>query len=141
MRYAVTRGHEPSENSALLGPERIGDGELSWLAKDLQSVWQLLGSRYTNILLVIMPFGLLSGALNWHPIARFILNFLAIIPLQSLISSAMDELALFLGQVLGGLLNTILGTATELIVRMAFISLSSNRSDLFSGEHCRPKSK
>lgn len=89
----------------------------SWLAKDLQDVWQLLGSDYINILLVIGPFGLLSGALSWDPVARFTLSFLTIIPLHNLVSYASEELALSLGPTLGGLLNAILGSATELIVR------------------------
>ncbi len=48
--------------------------------------------------------------------ATFILNFLAIIPLASLLSFATEELSVKLGQTLGGLLNASFGNAVELIV-------------------------
>ena len=104
-------------------------------------MWQLLRSNYVNVLLVVVPFGLLSGALSWDPVVRFTLNFLAIIPLQSLMSYASEELSLSLGQILGGLLNTVLGSATELIVRLALSSPSSHRSDLLLGKYFRLRSK
>ncbi len=64
-----------------------------------------------------MPLGIIAGALGWDPIAVFVLNFLAIIPLASLLSFATEELSVKLGQTLGGLLNATFGNAVELIVR------------------------
>lgn len=76
----------------------------------------VLLSNYVNILLVFVPLGVLSGFLGWNPTATFILNFLAIIPLASLLSFATEELALFVGETIGGLLNATFGNAVELIV-------------------------
>lgn len=44
------------------------------------------------------------------------INFLAIIPLAAILSFATEELALYIGEVLGGLLNASFGNAVELIV-------------------------
>ena len=69
-----------------------------------------------NLLLIFVPIGIISGALDWNPTAVFILNFIAIIPLAGLLSFATEELAAKLGQTIGGLLNATFGNAVELIV-------------------------
>lgn len=46
----------------------------------------------------------------------FVLNFIAIIPLAALLSSGTEEVALYSGEVIGGLLNATFGNAVELIV-------------------------
>lgn len=79
-------------------------------------VYQTLASNYVNVLLVFVPLGILSGALDWGSTATFILNFVAIIPLASLLSFATEELSAKLGQTLGGLMNATFGNAVELIV-------------------------
>ena len=79
--------------------------------------YQTIASNYVNVLLVFVPLGIIAGALKWNATAIFILNFLAIIPLASLLSFATEELSAKLGQTLGGLLNATFGNAVELIVR------------------------
>lgn len=69
-----------------------------------------------NVFLVFVPLGIVAGAVGWNPTAVFILNFLAIIPLASLLSFATEQLSTKLGQTLGGLLNATFGNAVELIV-------------------------
>lgn len=49
-------------------------------------------------------------------LAVFITAFLAIIPLAQLLSFGTEEIALRVGQTLGGLINATLGNAVELIV-------------------------
>lgn len=73
-------------------------------------------TNYVNVLLVFVPIGIVSGAANWSPVLQFVLNFIAIIPLASLLAFATEELAIPLGQTLGGLLNATFGNAVELIV-------------------------
>jgi Ca2+:H+ antiporter len=80
------------------------------------TTWQILKSNYVNVLLVFVPIGIISGLAGWSPVAQFILNFIAIIPLASLLAFATEELAVPLGQTLGGLLNATFGNAVELIV-------------------------
>ncbi|KAL9080691.1 MAG: hypothetical protein Q9157_000578 [Trypethelium eluteriae] len=87
-----------------------------WPMFTLHKTWEVLASNYVNVLLVFVPAGIITGALGTNPTAVFILNFLAIIPLASLLSFATEELAAKLGQTIGGLLNATFGNAVELIV-------------------------
>ena len=89
---------------------------IRWPAMVLHTTWQVLISNYVNVLLVFVPLGIISGALHWNPTVIFILNFFAIMPLASLLSFATEELAVPLGQTLGGLMNATFGNAVELIV-------------------------
>lgn len=75
-------------------------------------------SDYVNVLLVFVPLGLVAGAADWSPVAVFVLNFLAIIPLAACLSFATEELSSRLGEALGGLLNATFGNAVELIVSL-----------------------
>jgi Ca2+:H+ antiporter len=66
-------------------------------------------NSYINILLLAAPIGI---GLNYAGISGtvvFVVNFIAIIPLAGLLSFATEEIALHLGENLGGLLNASLG--------------------------------
>lgn len=94
-----------------------GDGAGQGIVSKLVGATKaILFQNYVNVLLVFVPLGILSELLHWGPVARFTLNFLAIVPLASLLSFATEELALKVGQTLGGLLNASFGNAVELIV-------------------------
>jgi Ca2+:H+ antiporter len=82
----------------------------------VDAVLTVLLSNYVNVLLVFLPLGIISGALGWSPVVVFVMNFLAIMPLASLLSFATEELSKKVGQTIGGLLNASFGNATELIV-------------------------
>ncbi|WPH04399.1 Hypothetical protein R9X50_00729000 [Acrodontium crateriforme] len=78
---------------------------------------------WVNILLVFVPIGIAmnyaknaGGAGKTHSILVFVFNFLAIVPLAGMLSFATEELAMYIGEVLGGLLNASFGNAVELIV-------------------------
>ena len=94
---------------------------VKWPAYVGRKVQQTLTSNYVNVFLVFVPLGIVSGAVGWSPVATFVLNFLAIIPLASLLSFATEELSARLGQTLGGLLNATFGNAVELIVWMRYL--------------------
>ncbi|KAL8807628.1 MAG: hypothetical protein Q9182_000612 [Xanthomendoza sp. 2 TL-2023] len=87
-----------------------------WPASFGYTAWQTLTSNPVNVLLVFVPVGIAFGATHGNPTVVFILNFLAIIPLASLLSFATEELSVKLGQTLGGLMNATFGNAVELIV-------------------------
>lgn len=87
-----------------------------WPAHVAHLTWLTLSSNYVNVLLVFVPLGIVSGVLEWSAATVFSLNFLAIMPLASLLSFATEELATTMGQTLGGLLNATFGNAVELIV-------------------------
>ena len=126
-----------NEHTSLLSrhPLRNSDGQpywedsrpfVSWPAQFLHLTWQTLASNIVNVLLVFVPLGIIAGALHWNPNVIFILNFLAIIPLASLLSFATEELSVPLGQTLGGLLNATFGNAVELIVRYVIFALQAH---------------
>ena len=73
-------------------------------------------------MLLIIPFAIAAGELGWSANTVFILNFFAIIPLAAVLSFATEEIAMRLGETLGGLLNATFGNAVELIVRLTPLS-------------------
>lgn len=117
------RNGEATEGSPLLGCPRDNREDdrkwVRWPTNTLDLIFKTLASNYINVLLVFVPLGIIAGALKWNPTAVFVLNFLAIIPLASLLSFATEELSMKLGETLGGLLNATFGNAVELIVRIA----------------------
>jgi Ca2+:H+ antiporter len=123
----------PNESTPLLpreGPERSGVTRnwRTWKKIPRHSVrlsYLALTQNYVNWALVFVPLGILSGKLGWPPVATFVLNFIAIVPLASLLSFATEELAAKLGDTLGGLLNATFGNAVELIVRFPLSCLTS----------------
>lgn len=144
---------EPSERTALLDAdatdreaENVAPAHAHAQHKDgpvwlhlpklvVHLTWSTLVRDYVNLFLVFVPLGIIAGALEWDSTAVFALNFLAIIPLASLLSFATEELAATMGQALGGLMNATFGNAVELIVcvvRFAHV-LSADRL----GEHYR----
>ena len=96
-----------------------------WPANFVYKSYEVLISSYANVFLVFVPLGIIGGAVGWDPVAVFILNFLAIIPLAALLSFATEELSAKLGQTIGGLLNATFGNAVELIV--SIIALQKNQ--------------
>ena len=67
-------------------------------------------NSWINILLVMVPVGIaLNFVTNINPIALFVVNFIAIIPLAAMLSYATEEIALRTGETIGGLLNASFG--------------------------------
>jgi len=128
-RKSSFRNHHTSENTPLLDnvqqstPEPLhiwGSDDSSpftgYPKKFLHLTWLTLASNYVNFLLVFVPVGIVTGALHMDPVLVFSMNFLAIIPLASLLSFATEELSSTLGQTAAGLMNASFGNAVELIV-------------------------
>ncbi len=68
-----------------------------------------LFNSWLNLLLFAAPVGIALHFTDVNPVAIFVVNFIAIIPLAALLSYATEELALRVGEVLGGLLNASFG--------------------------------
>ncbi|PYH88600.1 Calcium/proton exchanger [Aspergillus ellipticus CBS 707.79] len=83
-----------------------------------------LFNSWINVLLVAAPVGIALNYVNVNPVAVFVVNFIAIIPLAAMLSYATEEIAMRTGETIGGLLNATFGNAVELIV--AIIALVDN---------------
>jgi len=82
-----------------------------------------------NWLLVFVPICIALDRMGSAPAAaRFACAALAILPLASLLISATEQIAVRLGQAVGGLLNATFGNAPELII--AGVALQSGEFDL-----------
>ncbi|KAF2451685.1 calcium/proton exchanger [Karstenula rhodostoma CBS 690.94] len=82
-----------------------------------QQIRYVVFGAWINVLLVMVPVGF--GVYYTHKIndiGVFLINFIAIIPLAAMLSNATEELAIRVGETLGGLLNASFGNAVELIV-------------------------
>jgi len=104
---------ETNESAPLLAHQNAASHAQTTLVGD---IWTVLCSSYINVLLVFVPVGLLSGALEWSPQMQFITNFFALMPLASLLSYSTEELSKTAGKAWGSLLNVTFGNATEIII-------------------------
>jgi Ca2+:H+ antiporter len=84
-----------------------------------------LFNSWINVLLIFSPVGIAVYYAHVNPVAVFVINFIAIIPLAAMLSYATEEIALRTGEVIGGLLNASFGNAVELIV--SIIALVKNQ--------------
>ncbi|KAG8527379.1 uncharacterized protein KY384_007531 [Bacidia gigantensis] len=87
-----------------------------------------LFNSYINILLIFVPVGIAVNYAGVDKVAVFVINFIAIIPLAGMLSYATEEIALRVGETLGGLLNATFGNAVELIV--SILALVDNQVDI-----------
>ncbi|NJP11494.1 MAG: calcium/proton exchanger [Leptolyngbyaceae cyanobacterium RU_5_1] len=79
-------------------------------------------------LLVFIPISMAAKYLEWGATAVFITSAIAIIPLAIWLSTATEEIAVFVGPSAGGLLNALFGNATELII--ALVALKAGLVDI-----------
>lgn len=93
---------------------RMDSSSSSTASKKKFTLWgqlkvTLFGS-WVNLLLICVPVGIaLEQIASVNRIAVFVINFLAIIPLAGMLSYATEEIALRVGETLGGLLNASFG--------------------------------
>ncbi len=74
-----------------------------------------------RLLLLLVPIAIAAQFLGAPPPFVFVLAFLALIPLAGILGEATEELAVYTGPKIGGLLNATLGTLTEFIVMFALL--------------------
>ncbi|PWW79843.1 calcium/proton exchanger [Tuber magnatum] len=88
--------------------------------KEHKTIWgqfrAAMFNSWINVLLVFAPVGIATHYAGVDPTIVFVMNFIAIIPLAALLSYGTEEIALYCGDVLGGLLNASFGNAVELII-------------------------
>ncbi|KAK2623536.1 hypothetical protein QTJ16_007090 [Diplocarpon rosae] len=131
-RFHQDKSEGESENITDGGRGEAGEKKRPWYKGKIlphkepftlrNQIQRTLFSSWINILLIVAPVGI---ALNYAGVdkkAVFCVNFIAIIPLAGMLSFATEEIALHVGESLGGLLSASFGNAVEMIV--AIIALA-----------------
>lgn len=78
--------------------------------------------KYVNYgMLIFIPVAILGEILHWSPVVTFFAAALGVVPLAGWMGKATEELAVYTGPKLGGLLNATLGNAAELIITIVAI--------------------
>lgn len=72
--------------------------------------------KLLNLLLLAIPISLALRFLNYSPVILFVAAGLSIIPLSGYMGKATEEIAIYVGPKVGGLLNATFGNAAELIL-------------------------
>ena len=75
-------------------------------------------TRILSALLVFIPISIAAHLLGWSQLIVFATSALAIVPLATWMGTATEEIAVFVGPSLGGLMNATFGNATELIIAL-----------------------
>ncbi|GAA6052372.1 hypothetical protein JCM3770_000210 [Rhodotorula araucariae] len=83
---------------------------------------------YLNLLLVFVPVSWICHFTNQSPTLIFVVSFVAIVPLAALLGFATEDIALRVGETIGGLLNATFGNAVELII--AILALTKGELDI-----------
>jgi Ca2+:H+ antiporter len=109
-----------------------------WPANLCRLTWLVVATSYANVLLVFVPLGTIAGVRSWDPIAVFVLNFLAIVPLAALVTFATEELSAKLGQTGKSLVNAMFTNAVKLIVSKGGSGVTEleRATEGYAGEYC-----
>ncbi|KAF5560034.1 Ca2+ H+-exchanging vacuolar [Fusarium napiforme] len=75
-----------------------------------------------NWLLVFVPIGLAAHSFQINPLAIFMTNAIAIVPLSVMLTEATERIAADAGDTIGALLNITLGNLVELIIFVALVN-------------------
>ncbi|EEQ83210.2 Ca2+:H+ antiporter [Blastomyces dermatitidis ER-3] len=115
-RFFKSGGNHASASMIPQEPEDSGKDKQAFTA--VEQLKATLLNSWINVLLVMVPVGIAIHHAHIDPIAIFVINFIAIIPLAAMLSYATEEIALRTGETVGGLLNATFGNAVELIVSL-----------------------
>lgn len=79
--------------------------------------------QWINVLLIFVPIGMGVRAADCNDAIVFTTNFIAIIPLASMLGNFTEALSYHTGQLIGGLLNATFGNAVEMIMVIQAVKL------------------
>ncbi|KAK2800491.1 hypothetical protein FQN51_006060 [Onygenales sp. PD_10] len=116
QRFFKRHGKGSDDDEAGQEPEDSGKDKQKFTA--VGQLKATLLNSWINVLLITVPVGIALHHVHVDPIAIFVVNFVAIIPLAAMLSYATEEIALRTGETVGGLLNATFGNAVELIVSL-----------------------
>ncbi|KAJ2788202.1 hypothetical protein GGI15_000007 [Coemansia interrupta] len=118
--YASQAARQSLEHRASDQEANIDHAEHKMKPAGLKQPWLVIRrsilNSWINVLLLLVPVGIASHPAKFPDVAIFIINFFAIVPLAKILGYATEQLALHLGDALGGLLNATFGNAVELLV-------------------------
>ncbi|KAM0717443.1 hypothetical protein Q7P37_007295 [Cladosporium fusiforme] len=113
----LAKKEDEDESQELRRASTSGSRKKNWPKPTFMSQFKAVFGSWINLMLVFVPVGIaLEQVESVNRIVVFVINFLAIIPLAAMLSFATEELAIYVGETLGGLLNASFGNAVELIV-------------------------
>jgi Ca2+:H+ antiporter len=93
----------------------------------LIAIYHMIIEKKLNLMLLLIPFACLSPVFGWSDTVIFILNFLAMMPLASLLGEFTEEVALHTNQTIGGLVNATFGNAVEVVVALQALAANQIR--------------
>ncbi|GAA6035586.1 hypothetical protein JCM8097_004915 [Rhodosporidiobolus ruineniae] len=102
----------PLLSKALLEPKK----KLGKNPSFSRCVVNTLKYSWLNVLFLLVPVAWAMDLSHQSPVIVFVFSLLAIIPCAALLGFATEELAIRVGDALGGLLNATFGNAVELII-------------------------
>ncbi|GAA5989108.1 hypothetical protein JCM10908_001161 [Rhodotorula pacifica] len=114
--YANDTHHAAASRKTNIHTRATNDDRQQEAPGVVQSLRNFILSGWINILIVAVPLSFISHFARWGSTADFIISFIAIVPLASLLGDATEQCSLKVGQTVGGLLNATFGNAVELIV-------------------------
>ena len=110
-------GEDGEDETELQRTETGESKKKKWPKPSIGAQFKAVFASWINLMLVFVPVGIaLKQVHGINGVLVFVINFLAIIPLAAMLSFATEELAIYVGETLGGLLNASFGNAVELIV-------------------------
>jgi hypothetical protein len=122
MSRPASPSESPSEITLLAGhdPSPLVRGLDNIVVRVYRETWVTIKATalysWSNLLLPMVPLGIVAAEYQWSPASVFVINFLAMFPLASILTFSTEQLAAKVGSVLGGLINATFGNAVEMIV-------------------------
>jgi len=89
--------------------------------------------RHLNLLLIFIPVSLASNYFNVDAKLTFAATCLAIVPIAVLISDATEQISIYTGSKIGGLLNATMGNIPELFIGLFAVKAGLYKLMLASG--------
>lgn len=84
-----------------------------FLSPSKQVLIPLGAGSYFNLMIFLVPVAWALHLTHQNDVIVFVFTFLSVIPLANLLSFATEQLALRVGEAIGGLLNASFGNAVE----------------------------
>ncbi|CAM9746562.1 unnamed protein product, partial [Ectocarpus sp. 4 AP-2014] len=94
--------------------EEDGDDDASEIAK----IWSMISDKWINVMMIFVPAGFAVKWLGCSETTIFVINFLAMVPLASILGDFTEEVSAHTNQTLGGLIQATLGNAVEIVVSL-----------------------